>query len=47
MYDPSKVSYEKLLVGLSLPGVKIGYMDHTGCHQLAFCLSLPGVRLVT
>jgi hypothetical protein len=22
-------------------------MDHTGCHQLVFWLTLPGVRLVT
>jgi hypothetical protein len=26
---------------------EVGYMDHTGCHQLLFWLSLPGVRLVT
>jgi hypothetical protein len=22
------------LLGLSLPGVRLGYMDYTGCHQL-------------
>jgi hypothetical protein len=29
------------------PGCQIGYMGHTGCRQLVFWLSLPGVRFVT
>jgi hypothetical protein len=28
-------------------GRQIGHADHTGCHQLAFWLALPAVRVVT
>jgi hypothetical protein len=45
LLPPDRLSSISVLA--ATPGCQIGHTHHTGCRQLVFWLSLPGVRLVT